>query len=385
MTSKNLFINFQKCEHAQRTWALWLLLYLAAMSVLSFTFEMLSVSDYQTVSFYLLGVPDLRSLFFTVFSAIFCGIHGFLYLHSAKKSDFFLSLPLSRKQLFFSTYLNGIYIYLLPFTAYKLISFFIADISGQLLVRKEALLNVSLSLLISFLGFLAIYHTVILGMLLCGKLAYSFLAILILLFYGSYAVILPIELYCREFFQTFYRSDLLLTLKDTVSPFCLYHSLIQSAEDGNWQFSAHFPQFILLLFFCIFSLGIAIYLFQRRPAEFIGTTLAFPSSAICIRPLLTVPAALFCGLLLQKAAPDPSSPLWTFAGILIGGITTHALLQTCFFGTCKSFLQNKVSLFITLAVSAITASIFLFDLFSYDRLLPSREALLLHGSKHRRT
>lgn len=375
MTSKNLFINFQKCEHAQRTWTLWLLLYLAAMSVLSFTFEMLSVSDYQTVSFYLLGVPDLRSLFFTVFSAIFCGIHGFLYLHSAKKSDFFLSLPLSRKQLFFSTYLNGIYIYLLPFTAYKLISFFIADISGQLLVRKEALLNVSLSLLISFLGFLAIYHTVILGMLLCGKLAYSFLTVLILLFYGSYAVILPIELYCREFFQTFYRSDLLLTLKDTVSPFCLYHSLIQSAENGNWQFSAHFPQFILLLFFCIFSLGIAIYLFQRRPAEFIGTTLAFPSSAICIRPLLTVPAALFCGLFLQKSAPDPSSPLWTFAGILIGGITTHALLQTCFLGTRKSFLQNKVSLFITLAVSAITASIFLFDLFSYDRFLPSREAL----------
>ena len=87
MTSKNLFIHFQTCERTQRNWTLWLLFYLAAMSTLSFAIEMFSVSDYQTVS--LLGVPDLRSFFFTVFSAIFCGIHGFLYLHSAKKPTFF--------------------------------------------------------------------------------------------------------------------------------------------------------------------------------------------------------------------------------------------------------------------------------------------------------
>ena len=207
MTSKNLSINYQKLERTQRLWAFWLLLYLAAMSVLSFTFEMFSLSDYHAVTSDLIGVPDVRSFCFTVFSAVFCGIHGFLYLHSRKKADFFLSLPLSRKQLFFASYWNGILFYLIPFAAYKLISFVIADVSGQILSRNTALFHLSCSLLLSFLGFLLLYHTVILGMLLCGKLAVSLLAILLLFFYGTYAVIFPVELYCRMFFQTFYRSE----------------------------------------------------------------------------------------------------------------------------------------------------------------------------------
>lgn len=375
MTSKNLFIHFQTCERTQRNWTLWLLFYLAAMSTLSFAIEMFSVSDYQTVSVSLLGVPDLRSFFFTVFSAIFCGIHGFLYLHSAKKTDFFLSLPLSRKQLFFATYLNGISIYLLPFISYKLVSFLIADISGHLSDRAEALQNVSLSLLISLFGFLVIYHTVILGMLLCGKIAYSFLAILILLFYGSYAVILPIELYCQQFFQSFYRSDLLLALKNTASPFCLYRSLIQSATEESWLFSDSLAQFTLLLFFCICSLVLAVYLFQKHPAEFIGSTLAFPSSAVGIRPLLAIPAALYCGLFLQKVIPDTSSPLCLFSGILVGTITAHGLLQCCFSGTYKSFFQHKASCICSLLLSVLTASTFFFDLFSYDCFLPPEKSL----------
>lgn len=141
MTSKNLSINYQKLERTQRLWAFWLLLYLAAMSVLSFTFEMFSLSDYHAVTSDLIGVPDVRSFCFTVFSAVFCGIHGFLYLHSRKKADFFLSLPLSRKQLFFASYWNGILFYLIPFAAYKLISFVIADVSGQILSRNTALFS----------------------------------------------------------------------------------------------------------------------------------------------------------------------------------------------------------------------------------------------------
>lgn len=165
MTSKNLSINYQKLERTQRLWAFWLLLYLAAMSVLSFTFEMFSLSDYHAVTSDMIGVPDVRSFCFTVFSAVFCGIHGFLYLHSRKKADFFLSLPLSRKQLFFASYWNGILFYLIPFAAYKLISFVIADVSGQILSRNTALFHLSCSLLLSFWGFLLLYHTVILGML----------------------------------------------------------------------------------------------------------------------------------------------------------------------------------------------------------------------------
>lgn len=375
MTSKNLFINFQKSDRTQRSWAFWLLLYLAAMSVLSFTFEMFSVSDYHAVASDLIGVPDVRSFFFTVFSAIFCGIHGFFYLHSRKKADFFLSLPLSRRQLFFASYRNGILFYLIPFAAYKLISFVIADVNGQILSRNAALFHLSCSLLLSFFGFLLIYHTVILGMLLCGKSAGSLPAILILLFYGTYAVILPIELYCRLFFRTFFRSELLLTFKANASPFCLYQSLVQTANDGEWQLSSHLPQIGLLLVLCVCSLIFDVYLFQKRPAEFIENTLAFPACAKYVRPLLAVPAALYCGFFLQKSAPKDASFLWLFAGIAFGAVAAHGLLQASFFGTVRNFLQNKVSLLLTLSLSAATACIFVFDLFSYDSFLPSRHNL----------
>lgn len=373
MTSKNLSINYQKLERTQRLWAFWLLLYLAAMSVLSFTFEMFSLSDYHAVTSDLIGVPDVRSFCFTVFSTVFCGIHGFLYLHSRKKADFFLSLPLSRKQLFFASYWNGILFYLIPFAAYKLISFVIADVSGQILNRNTALFHLSCSLLLSFLGFLLLYHTVILGMLLCGKLAVSLLSILLLFFYGTYAVIFPVELYCRMFFQTFYRSELLLTFKDNASPFCLYQSLVRTATDGSWQLSSHLAQMVLLLSLCVCSLVLDVYLFQKRSAESIESTLAFPTYAKYIRPLLAVPAALYCGFFLQKSAPDPASYVWLFVGIAFGAVTAHSLFQISFLGNVRSFLQNKRALLFSLSLSAAIACIFIFDLFSYDSFLPSRK------------
>ena len=210
-------------------------------------------------------------------------------------------------------------------------------------------------------------------MLLCGKLAVSLLAILLLFFYGTYAVIFPVELYCRMFFQTFYRSELLLTFKDNASPFCLYQSLVQTATDGSWQLSSHLAQMVLLLCLCVCSLVLDVYLFQKRSAESIESTLAFPTCAKYIRPLLAVPAALYCGFFLQKSAPDPASYVWLFVGIAFGAVTAHSLFQISFLGNVRRFLQNKRALLFSLSLSAAIACIFIFDLFSYDSFLPSRK------------
>ena len=88
MTSKNLSINYQKLERTQRLWAFWILLYLAAMSVLSFTFEMFSLSDYHAVTSDLIGVPDVRS---------FC----YVPLFFVEFTDFYICTP-EKKQTFFS-------------------------------------------------------------------------------------------------------------------------------------------------------------------------------------------------------------------------------------------------------------------------------------------
>ena len=118
------------------------------------------------------------NLFLTVLLLLLgalCAVTGFAYLHSRERTDFYHSLPLSRKQLFFLSYLSGLLIFLVPYLA--ACAFTILAGSGYGFLTISVLGRCGISMLGGTLAFLLVYHITILAMMLTGKVVTGILEI----------------------------------------------------------------------------------------------------------------------------------------------------------------------------------------------------------------
>lgn len=146
-------------------------------------------------------------------------------------------------------------------------------------------------------------------------------------------------------------------------------------SDDQYHFPGSTPQTMLLFYEKMYP-GFDSGRFLKLLSDFhLDSTQKLHTFSKGMKKQVFLIAALYCGFFLQKSAPKDASFLWLFAGIAFGAVAAHGLLQDSFFGTVRNFLQNKVSLLLTLSLSAATACIFVFDLFSYDSFLPSRHNL----------
>ena len=150
MTSKNLFFNLMKENTKQRLWTVALI-----SLIFFFTFPVqtaLLISSYlsqdridavwereaqgvevikqQLQERYLswTAIDNGMLVFLLIVFAVVCGISGFAYLHSRKKTDFYHAIPVKRERLFTAVYLNGVLYTAVPYLISLLISSSRADI-----------------------------------------------------------------------------------------------------------------------------------------------------------------------------------------------------------------------------------------------------------------
>ena len=172
MTSKISYSKFIKEDIRRRGWLLVLSAVLLLLCVTVSTLLMLEAS-LSNVS------QDELAEQWNIFRAIFPGLLngsynlllfaallllGGLCAVTGEQTDFYHSLPLSRRQLFFISYLGGLLIFLVPYLAASLLAVLAGFAHG--FFTLPVLGRCFLSVLGGTLAFLMVYHLMILAMML---------------------------------------------------------------------------------------------------------------------------------------------------------------------------------------------------------------------------
>ena len=335
------------------------------------------------------------NLFLTVLLLLLgalCAVTGFAYLHSRERTDFYHSLPLSRKQLFFISYLSGLVIFLVPYLAACVLTILAG--SGYGFLTISVLGRCGISMLGGTLAFLLVYHITILAMMLTGKVVTGILAAASLFFYGSITGALAAEL--PSFFLSTYctgKERVWDHLYDFLSSLSMFTQILgvtayHEAQDDGYIFSfSYFLRHlvrpsdtysipVILVVTAVFLaalLLLTLLLYQKRPSEAAENALAFPRTAPYIKVLISIPTALCIGVL--AGSMYGSGTKWIILLSLLAVVLLCGLIEFIYNMDVRRLFAGKYSTLISVLGVAGILCVLQLDLFGYNTWFPEENSL----------
>lgn len=371
MTSKNLLFNFMKENLKRRIWvfALGMLVFFFAFPVTAMMkVQMLSdeIDPFiiQDIIAGLAGKNNLVVHLIAFVAAVICAVNGFSYLHDKKKVDFYHSIPVKREVLFFTSYINGVFIYIVSYLINLFLVLLVIAANGYFnsVVLGEAIT----SFLLYLIGFLLIYHTTIVAMMLTGHLIIALLGTGVLSFYGALLPMLIIGYY-ETFYATFYQTIGVRNIALYLSPVFAYSSM---QNEKGLVFSICYSLFLILLTFVI-----SFLLYKKRKSEAAERAMAFEISKPIVKFFILILCSLGGGLFFKQFA-YAEGDLWFLFGLWMGLLLSHVLVEIIYDFDIKAVFKHKRQMLFAATAVCIIAGIFRFDVFSYDIYLPKEEKIV---------
>ena len=308
MTSKNSSFNLAYENAKQRLWniALSVLLLLFTLPIFSAiqlgrwserlannrtTFADIMESFQYSVT----GPKNLLVNCVTGALAVLIAFGGFGYLFSKSKVDLYHSLPIKRSKLFFVSYVNGIIFYAVPYFLFLLITLGIG--SSYHFVSTATVATALTTYIANVLGFILLYTTTILAIMMTGNVFVAILADCVFFFYGPTIRGLLLA-YAATFYKTFYS----MRINDNwYSPLSEYADLMMSiCYATNPEKGGAMPLLFLTMVICIvILLALCIYLYRKRPSEAAAKAMSFEKTKPVIKILLMTPIALYAGFIFR--------------------------------------------------------------------------------------
>lgn len=309
----------------------------------------------------MVGKGNAAVMGITLAGAILTGISGFSYLHSRKKMDFYHSIPLRRERLFLIQQVSSFILYLLPLLGNYLLMLMVGGIKGAL--WTGTLLTILQGLAVQMVNFFLIFETVVLGMMLTGKLLVAILGTGVLFAYFP-GIVSILEGYAN-FFRTYTGTvDFGWEWLRYCTP--LYSVYWSQQEKGNiW---------LLLIFLAagFMLMGISLFLYKIRSTEAAEQSMAFPKSQSVIKWMLVLASSLGSGLIMSQIAVKKDS-LWLFFGILVGVILASGITEIVYSYDFRRAFSHRLQLLLMAIVAVGVGSVFRFDLLGYDTWLPKKD------------
>lgn len=382
MTSKVSFFNLMREDIRRRTWTIVLsviaffismpLVFLLIMEEMKWYIEAESRrAEYFLVQMQNFFGPENIVSVVTVTGAIICGIGGFAYLFSKNKVDLYHAIPVKRTTQFWVSYLNGILIYLVPF---------IVSIAACLVIAaaysgmSASLIGMAcVMLLVQLIFYLLFYNTAIIAVMVTGNMITCILSLGIFFFY-TISLIGIKELYMTFFDTYYYGGGVSDTPAKLTSSFLGFIYFI-----GDWsKYGSLTGELLTTLFYyfvmMLLLLGAAIFLYQKRPSEMAGKSIAFPKIQPVCRVLLVIPITLLSGAFFTALGGN-SSLGWMIFGLLFGLILSHGFIEVLFQMDIHAMFSYKKQLLLSGIMAFVIAFIFYFDVFSYDSYLPQENKI----------
>lgn len=370
MTSQSILWNLLNENLKRRILTVVLSVYFVVMSAFS------AITSIQNA-----GSGDPKELFFgsagngfiwvSILIAAVCAVNGFSFLFSRVKTDFYYSLPVTKKDVYLSVYLNGIGIYFIPNLIYHVILAGYGYASGY--VRYSGTFQyMAVSILLTMAAYLLVYHAILVVVMICGNLWTASAVSVFVLAFGKLAALLT-KKYGGLFFATYYNSQTSDMVFKFLSPAELIRSMMWvdgGGEAADWTIRAVMPEAAAVLA-GILTAGIAAYLlYRKRPAENAGQAVVFQKGQMLLSALLVILASLGGGLGLMSLSSDGKSAVMMTAGLLIAAVAVHGILQMIYQSEIRAFTGKKVQLLVTCAAAVVIAAVFRADLLRFDQFIP---------------
>lgn len=300
-------------------------------------------------------------------------VQGFHWLFSRRKTDLYLSVPVSAKRRFFLIYVNGVSFYVVSYLTALILAWITGGALGVLTPR-----TVGISLLafvIHMAGFLAAYHIGILSVMLSGNLLVTMLG------YGVLCVYEPALRYLNQylhahFYKTYtYRTDgLTFFFASPILNYAELNSMLSSFSNyGETDWLAAVKGLLLLLAWIVVLGALSYQLYRKRPVEAYHRALAFPVMKGVLRILLLVPFSLMAGCWFRILSGE--NTLFFIIGMGAGLLLGHCLIQLVYETDLRAIWKKKGQVLLAGVLVALVFVTYQYDLTGYDSYLPELDKI----------
>ena len=384
MTSRNLFFKLMWEDIKRRLWALtlvlltWFFVFPVRIAMIPGSYrwndEIMRQKMIAERAQLWFRVDNSTIVIFMMMGAVMLGLSSFSYLHSRRKVDFYHSIPVRREVLFFVNFVDGFLLMMVPYLLFMGIGAVIA--AGMGASPAVLALNIAKSLCFHMIYFLLMYATVVVAMMMTGNL---FLGILGMLVFFSYMPLMGmlIEMLFETCFVTYSSSNLILSKMVQISPFSAYLKAVELVQEasrnanawGNGILVGHMASSLAV---AVALMGVALWLYQKRPSEAAGKAMAFPLSRTPIKVLLVIPLSLYSLMFfwgIRRTLP------WAMFGLVFGTVFFHCLIEILYHFDFRKLFVHPTHLALCFAASLVIFFGFYLDIFGYDAYQPKADQI----------
>lgn len=374
MTSRHLYFKLIREDIKRKAWAaalLGLILFFAlpvatAMAISTIREERwgadAAARRYENV----MDILSFGESFPFVMLVLFCGavvmgVATFSYLHNKKQVDFYHSLPIKRNLQFAVHITTGIVLPALIYLAATGMAVAVAAASG--VFSREILLTAAAGYLANLMYYILVYATVVLAVMMTGTIIASLLGSAVFFWYfpGFSAVITA---FCGNWLDAYYYDA--PTVWNRVLPkLSPVWAVMSAMADGitPWKVAGSLLAAVLLL-------GASFLLYQKRPSEAAGRTMAFRISMPIIKILLVILFGM-TGALFFSSVKDSLG--WMVFGAVTGVVISHCVIEVIYQADFKKVFSHEKVMAICMTITLFICFSFYFDLFRFDNYVPEAD------------
>lgn len=293
------------------------------------------------------GEPVIEAMIPVMILGVLLAAEYFSYLHSRRKTDFYLSLPIKRNQQFVMGILVSLGIFIVPCVIATGLEIAIGYATGH--AGTAFLINMLWRTLCKVLCFSSMWTTMALSMIMTGNLTVAFLGL------GAFCSYIPVfiryllPLYQEFFYETYvqpYRA--LEGAWYYFSPVSLATGL--AGRYFNWTLSEHLSYMIGIVVFILLIGLLAYWLYLKRPAEAAGRAMAFEKANTPIRFAIVIPLALYFGYFLSEMSRNYGSKIWLVIGIILGVVLIHGIVESIFNFDLRKMFSKRKQMLLTMGI-----------------------------------
>lgn len=375
MTSKNLFFKLSYEDLKGRLWTLALVILfflftfpVAAVYLVGENKEFYDAAEwvlkYQADIVNLISAKNGFLAFMTIVMAMVCGMTSFSYLNFKNKVDFYHSIPVKREKLYFSNYINGIWLVALPYAVFLIAGIGIAVSNGAdfLTLFSEGTKGYAMHMTY----YLLVYSTVVVVMMMTGNRVVGFMGILI--FFSVVPFFVSVMESCfYTWFWTYSRSESFL--RDFLIEFSPVSAYLNSVA-GYEYYGIQLGRIAAALGAFAVLMALGLFLYKKRPSEAAGKAMAFPVT----KPVIRIILVMLCSIFMEVFGWGLRNNLgWAIFCMLCGCIISHCVIEIIYNFDFKQLFGHKIQLLGCIVASLLILLVFRYDLFGYDKYVPEAD------------
>jgi len=317
--------------------------------------------------------------FICIIAGFTVGLCAFRYLFHKNRVDTYHSLPVKRSTLFTACYVDGILIWIVPFSICLLLTLVMAGgvvgrFGGTGAVMKMLELS-GRNILVLLVAFLVIYNLVLVSVMVSGNILNTLVSI-VLLGFGVISVYGIWQVYLESYMLTYYSPEFSGLRISYASPlFSAFYLLITA---GNWEDNGGYVWVMLAVNLAVaVILGVCAWiLYQRRPSELAEQGIRNKAFAAFLRVAAGIVSGMVGWRIFVMIVDDMTGVVglaWKGFGAALAAVLVFGVLDVVFQMDFKAFFAHKLQMAGMVLMTLFICVAFQRDWLGYDTYLPDKE------------